>query len=86
MKKKLTIHSVDNGFCRINYKAKNNNNETIYYCLQDEGAAHGGVLCYRSTQDMEPSHQVKGNRELFEVPAGDSAIEKAVREYLTKED
>jgi len=39
---KLKIHSIDNGFCRVMYYVKNNNNQTLYYCLQDEGANYGG--------------------------------------------
>lgn len=84
-KKDFTIYSIDNGFCRINYKAKNSNNQTVYYCLQDEGKAFGGVVCYRCSKDFEPNYPIRYAKSRFEIPSGDSDIEKVVREYLTKE-
>jgi hypothetical protein len=83
--KTFKIHSIDNGFCRVNYKAVNYKGETIFYCLQDEGKLWGGVICYRCSKDFEPDYQMRYPRDQFEVPTGDSAIEIAVREYLTKE-
>ena len=84
-KKDFTIHSINNGFCRVNYKAKNNAGETVYYCLQDEGKNHGGVICYRCSIDFEPAYRASYNRNQFEIPIGNSDIEKVVREYLTEE-
>jgi hypothetical protein len=83
--KDFTIHSIDNGFCRVNYKAVNAAGETIFYCLQDEGKRYGGVICYRSTKDFEPNYPIGYSRDRFEVPTGDSDIEKVIRDYLTKE-
>jgi len=83
--KDFTIHSIDNGFCRVNYKAKNCAGETVFYCLQDEGKNYGGVVCYRCSRDFEPNYSIKYNRNRFEVPTGNSDIEIVVREYLTKE-
>lgn len=88
MKKDFQIHSIDNGFCRVNYTGKNRGDGTRFYCLQDEGVNHGGVILYRSSSDWEPSYPVTLHphlRSRFEIPTGDSAIEIAVREYLTKE-
>ena len=83
--KTFRIHSIDNGFCRVNYVAKNAQGHLVYYCLQDEGANYGGVVCYRCCKEFEPSYRMDYQRKLFEVPTGDSSIESIVREYLTKE-
>jgi len=83
---KLKIHSIDNGFCRVMYYVKNNNNQTLYYCLQDEGANYGGVILYRCTPDGEPDYPCEFQGEniwsMFEVPSGDTEIEVAVRAFL----
>ena len=81
----MKIHSVDNGFCKVNYKTKNAVGETIYYCLMDSGVNHGGVQCYRTCRMFEPSYVVTCNHELFEVPTGDTQVEIAVRKYLTED-
>lgn len=86
MKKDFTIHSIDNGYCRVNYKAVNSAGQTIFYCLQDEGENYGGVICYRCSSDFEPQYPMNYRKEQFEVPTGDSAIETVVRDYLTKEE
>jgi hypothetical protein len=86
MKKDFLIHSIDNGFCRVNYKAKNSAGEIVFYCLQDEGQRYGGVACYRCSKDFEPEYPIFTFRyDQFEIPTGDTQIEIAVREYLTKE-
>ncbi len=83
--KLLQIYDIDNGFCRINYVAKNSNNLRVCYCLQDEGENYGGVTQYRSTQDWEPDNKVTSKKKIWEVPTGNSDIEIAVRAYLTKD-
>ncbi len=82
--KTFKIHSIDNGFCRVNYTAINADGKTIYYCLQDEGTNYGGVICYRCSGDFEPSYEMKYNCNRFEIPMGNSHIEITVRNYLTK--
>ena len=84
--KTFKIHSIDNVFCRINYTFKNAQGQKLYYCLQDEGKNYGGVICYRSSVDLEPCYKVMAKLSDFEIPTGDSEIEVVVREYLTKED
>ncbi len=84
--KTFKIHSIDNGFCRVNYIAKNNDNKQIYYCLQDEGIGYGGVCCYHCSNDFEPSYLIKYNRNRFEIPKGNSAIEIIVRNYLNQKE
>lgn len=85
----LNIHSIDNGFCRVMYSAKNEDNQTVYYCLQDEGENYGGVILYRCTQDGEPDYPCRFDSgagwDIFEVPQGDSDIEKVVRNFLEKQ-
>ncbi len=85
--KPFKIAKIDNGFCRITYKTKNDNNETIYYGLQED--FKDVVNVYRCSKDGEPSHQVKLKKpasELFERPLGDEQIEIAVRKFLDKKD
>jgi hypothetical protein len=54
--------------------------------LQDEGQRYGGVACYRCSKDFEPEYPIFTFRyDQFEIPTGDTQIEIAVREYLTKE-
>lgn len=80
----LKIHSIDNGFCRINYVGKNTDNQNVYYCLQDEG--QDGIHLYRSTCDLEPSHECNAIASIFEVPTGDTQIEVSVRNRLLQGD
>ena len=82
MEKTFKIHSIDNGYCRVNYSAVNEDGETIYYCLQDEGLAYGGIICYRCSKDFEPDYLMRYHPSRFEVPTGNSTIEIAVRNYL----
>ena len=83
MVKDFMIRSIDNGYCRVNYQAENAAGQIIYYCLQDEGKGYGGVICYRASKDEEPDYPIAYGRDRFEVPQGNSDIEKVVREYLT---
>jgi len=53
----LKIRSIDNGFCRVNYTWKNSKNETVYYCIQDDGVGHG-INIYRQSSDEEPDYIV----------------------------
>ena len=88
MKFKLKIYEIDNGFCRISYKVKNLHDQTIYYCIQDEGDQCGNCIIYRQTSDGEPDYPIKLDftQVEFEIPTGDSDIEIAVRDFLkTKE-
>jgi hypothetical protein len=86
MAKDFIIHHIDNGYCRVNYVAKNAANQKIYYCLQDEGTNYGGVVCYRcADSDFEPDYPITYGRDRFEVPIGDSDIEVVIRKYLTGE-
>ena len=83
------IYGIDNGYWQITYKIKNGENQHIYYCLQDEGENYGGVLLYRMTSDGEPSHECKMNNDnfsKFEIPSGDSNIEKVVRNFLNEKE
>jgi hypothetical protein len=81
--KVFKIHHIDNGFCRVVYKALNEDKQEIFYCLQDEGERYGGVTCYRTTKDFEPNYPVEYGKNMFEVPEGNSEIEIAVKKYLT---
>lgn len=73
------------GHCQITYTAKNDHNETIVYCLQDNGEKFGGVRLMRCSQDGEPSHEVKFRKDvkaLFEKPQGDSRLEKLIVSWI----
>jgi hypothetical protein len=82
---RLMIHSVDNGFCKVNYTMRNGKN-TLYYCLMEGSYGEFKVVtCYRCCKLFEPSYPVKTTlplAELFELPIGDSAIEIAVRKHI----
>ena len=82
MAKTFTIESIDNGYCRVNYKATNSEGQVVFYCLQDEGDRYGGVICYRCSDGFEPQHEIRYKRSMFEVPTGYSDIEIIVRNYL----
>jgi len=84
MEKLLKIYSVDNGFCRVNYSVKNEENQTVYYCIQEE--FDDVFVCYRSTAEEEPQYKVVCIKSIWEVPTGNSTIEKGVRKFLTGED
>lgn len=78
----MKIHSIDNGFCRVNYVKKNNQNQLIHCCIQDDGRG-GGVNVYRQTKDGEPQNKIIPVRyDIFQIPTGDSAIEIIVRDFL----
>lgn len=81
----LKIYGIDTGFCRVNYVGKNTYGQKIYYCIQDEGTANGCVI-YRMSGNPdnggEPDYPVKGDKTIFEIPPGDSVIEKTVRAFL----
>lgn len=82
----LKITDVDNGFCRVNYVARNDDNQKVYYCIQNDGPPDGLNL-YRCTDQpwREPSHIKKcTDWNIFEIPTGDSAIEIEIRDFLNK--
>jgi len=80
MDKSIRIHFIDHGFCRINYIAISPAKVKMYYCLQEEAY---GVVCYRCSKDFEPDYPTTCPEELFEIPTGDSLIERTIRTYLT---
>ena len=77
----LKIYSIDQGFCRVNYRYKNDSDQMIYYCIQDEGSY---VVRYRCTDtpEIEPSHEVAVIKSCFEVPKGTDELSTKVREFL----
>lgn len=79
---KMTLHSVDNGFCRVYYNYVNSQGQKLLYCLQDEGENYGGVKCYRCSKDGEPDYTVTPKGVTFEKPTGTTETEKAVLKYL----
>jgi hypothetical protein len=73
------------GQSQITYKTKNANNETIYYCLQDNGPNCGGIKLLRCTSDYEPSHTVtakNGAMIKFQRPDGSSKLEQLVNGWI----
>ena len=81
----VKIISVDNGFCRVNYVAKNDADQNVYYCIQDEG--NNDVQFYRCTGQpwCEPNYTIKcSDWSIIEIPTGDSEIEITVRDFLNK--
>jgi hypothetical protein len=62
---KFKLHSIDTGFCRVYYTTRNESNERIIYCIQDNGKE--GVELYRCSRDGEPSHPVKFKEPLQNI-------------------
>jgi hypothetical protein len=88
---KYKIHSINPGFCRIHYVTRNDKNESLYYCLQDDGRgadwanSSNGIVLYRCSKDWEPSYPINFKlpaRELMEIPTGDSELELKAKEWI----
>lgn len=82
------IVEINQGYCRILYKAKNDLGQYAYYCLQDEGENYSGVLMYRCTATpwCEPNYEVKlkeNNTVSFEIPKGNTKLEDNVRKWIS---
>ena len=89
---KFKIHSVDRGFCRVNYVYQTDEGAKVYFCLQDEGAKFGNVILYASNRELEPSHPVKmkdyidkNRAEYFEKPEPTCELTEAVCGWIDKE-
>jgi len=79
---KFEIVKIDS--CRILYKTKNIDNQTIYYCLQDD---FGKVNLYRCSRSPWFEPQVKatikeGARVEFGVPTGETELEIKARRWI----
>lgn len=79
------IEDVDQGFCRVLYSTKNDQNQKIYYCIQEE--FKNSCVLYRCSQGpyFEPMSPSKIKAEatiIMEVPSGDTQLEQAVRQYI----
>ena len=84
---KFKIYRINEGFCSITYITRNPNNEKIYYCLQDNGCEQPRIELYRCTKKLEPDYKVTLKigtkaKELFEIPKGDSNIEKSCKKWI----
>jgi hypothetical protein len=62
---KFKLHSINTGYCRIYYTTKNDTNERLIYCIQQDG--HNEVNLYRCSKDGEPSHRVAFKLPLIEL-------------------
>jgi len=83
---RFRVLEVDDGFCRVVYQVVVDGEDVqAFYALQDEGGAWG-VKAYRCTPDyFEPECEVVLKRShvaAFELPAGGSETEVAVRRWL----
>lgn len=82
------IEKIDTGRCNIVYKTLNVNNEEIYYCLLQD---LNGIELYRCSIPFkeygeyiyEPQSKcsVKSLTE-FQIPTGNTNLEKQCREYI----
>lgn len=77
-----TLHSIDNGSCRVYYK---HNRKGGLFCLQEENLL-GEIQFLMCSKDGEPSHPVFLPLEGLPNPQGDSDIEIAARKYLQQHD
>ena len=85
MEKVFKIKDIDQGYCRVLYGIKNDDNQEVYYCIQEE--YKNTCKFYRCTlgpyyEPMYPANVKSGSEVLIEAPKGDSELEKAVRNYI----
>lgn len=77
--RRFKVFDVNEGHCQITYWTKNNFDQRIFYCLQD----NHGIRPMRCTQEGEPEHEVViKNYSLWDIPQGDSKIEIKARQFL----
>jgi hypothetical protein len=83
----LKVHSVNEGFCRVNFTCQNKKNEKLFYCLQE--SKENGVkflTFYRSSKDLEPSHPIDSTEFIFQYPNpilhGNTELINMVWEYI----
>ena len=85
-KVELKIIAVDNGNCRVLYKAKGRRTK---YCVQQDWRESQvdsiKDTCVLYVFDGEPSHEVPHENKVYEVPAGDTRIEKDVARWIMSE-
>jgi hypothetical protein len=73
------------GHCQITYTTKNEHNQKIVYCLQDNGDKYGGIRLMRCTQDGEPSHEAKPKYLLnFERPPIEDSLTQKFNDWINK--
>lgn len=85
LKFKLQKNQTHEGHCQINYYCKNDLNQMICYCLQDNGFLHGGVRLMRCSKDFEAAYEVHFNNNIicnFEKPKGDSKLELTIIDWI----
>ena len=84
-KKPLRYDHTDNGFCRVYFtRVSDVSGRKLWYCLQDEGANHGGVKAYRCTDSewLEPEYEIKPEQFSYPTWVGDTETDKAAREMI----
>ena len=83
MAKKLAYHSTDTGYCRVYYTWLNSEDQTCYYCIQDEGG--GGMVFYRCTDSpwCEPDYPIKPYPEILTLSPGNDELDIAVNKWIT---
>tara|TARA_B100000446_G_scaffold184352_1_gene206205 strand:- start:74919 stop:75584 length:666 start_codon:yes stop_codon:yes gene_type:complete len=77
----LTLHSVENGLCRVYYlEGSKNGNRTL--CYQE--SAGSSFTLYECTGEGEPSTSLNTDNYIKRtpLPAGDSSTEKGLRQWL----
>ncbi len=78
---KLTLHSIDNGNCRVYYQSGKGKDTRLFCYLESIGSHFALYVCSR---DGEPSHSICHDSYVNEtpLPVGDSATEVALRKWL----
>ncbi|MCP4914633.1 MAG: hypothetical protein GY909_16070 [Oligoflexia bacterium] len=81
---KLKLEYLDTGFCIAVYSIKNDNDQKIYYGIQEDGyGSDSSYRLMRLSQDHEPQNKVTLRGELLiDVPQGSSELEKGVRDFI----
>lgn len=81
---RLTLHSVENGFCRVYYLEGSRKSHRLL-CYQE--SVGSSFELYECTRDGEPSHTISHQDFINRtpLPEGSTATEKGLRKWLTKQ-
>jgi hypothetical protein len=84
----FNLEETNEGFCRVVFNVKNDKDEKIFYCFQDEGENAGGIQLYRCNIDpveggYEPAYKVKINAPIvFAIFDPKNKLEEKVYHFI----
>jgi hypothetical protein len=85
---KFEIMDIDQGYCRVLYRSKNDSGQWLYYCIQQE--YRNSCVLYRCSLApyYEPMYPVTFKDNIWlaiEKPQGETELEEAVRLFIQNE-